>query len=153
MPKSTHGQLADSVDSKLRLKRHEMLAIALLFGLAIAQPLFSLLGDNAEFFVSYRFDAAGIVAFALALSIGLPLVDIAVLLIAGKIHPGSGKFLRLLTQFLLWWLVWLAVASRLGLSGPVNVRSNPNCPAACRKLAQTLLPSPVQTTFLPLIGP
>ncbi len=39
------------------------------------------------------------------------------------------------------------------VSGPVKVKSKPNWPAACRKLAQTLLPSPAQTTFLPAMDP
>ena len=61
------------------------------------------------------------VVFAVALSIGLPLLLIAVVTAVGKLNSGAGKTLSLIIQFILWWLVWLPVASRLGLSGPVNV--------------------------------
>ncbi|NCF63440.1 MAG: sulfatase-like hydrolase/transferase [Gammaproteobacteria bacterium] len=117
--------------SKPGSKRHEALLIAVLFGLAVAEPLFSLLGDNAEFFVAYRFDAAEMVVFAALLSIGLPLLVIAVLLAAGKIHSGAGKTVSVTVQFVLWWLIWLPVASRLGLSGPVNVGISAASGIAC----------------------
>ena len=103
------------------LKRQEALLIALLFALAVAQPLFSLLGDNAEFFVSNRFGVTQLIVFAIVLSICLPLLLIAVILAANKLHSGIGKTMSLITQFVLWSLVWLPVASRLGLSGTVNV--------------------------------
>lgn len=69
--------------------------------------------------------------FAVVLSIGLPLLIVAVLLAAGKIHSGAGKAMSLITQFVLWWLVWLPVASRLGLSGPANVGVSAAAGVAC----------------------
>jgi hypothetical protein len=113
------------------LKRHEALLVALLFALAVAQPLFSLLGESAEFFVTYRFDAGRMVAFTVAFSIGLPLLLIAGLLAVRKVHSGAGKTVGLLTQVILWWLVWLPVASRLGLSGPLNIGLSAATGVAC----------------------
>jgi arylsulfatase A-like enzyme len=113
------------------LKRHEALLVALLFALAVTQPLFSLLGESAEFFVTYRFDAGRMVAFTVAFSIGLPLLLIAGLLAVRKVHSGAGKTVGLLTQVILWWLVWLPVASRLGLSGPLNIGLSAATGVAC----------------------
>ena len=96
------------------LKRQEALLIALLFALAVAQPLFSLLGANAEFFVSNRFGVTQLIVFAIVLSICLPLFLIAVIVAANKLHSGVGKTVSLITQFVLWSLVWLPVASRFG---------------------------------------
>ncbi len=49
----------------------------------------------------------------------------------------------------------LVRAARSGSSGsgPVKVRSKPNCSAAWAKEAKTLLPSPDQTTLRPAMGP
>ena len=113
------------------LKRQEALLIALLFALAVAQPLFSLLGDNAEFFIANRFGAARLVVFAMVLSICLPLVLIAVALATQKLHSDTGKALSLVIQFVLWWLVWLPVASKLGLFGMVNVGISAVTAIAC----------------------
>lgn len=113
------------------MKRQEALLIALLFALAVAQPLFSLLGENAEFFVTNRFDSTRMVIFAMVLAICPPLLLMAVILVANKLHSGFGKTVSLVIQFVLWCLVWLPVASWLGLSGAINVGASAVTAMAC----------------------
>ena len=50
------------------------LHVAALWAIAVAQPLFELLGDNPEFFVAHRAGAADVVLLALTLAILLPFV-------------------------------------------------------------------------------
>lgn len=113
------------------MKRQEALLIALLFALAVAQPLFSILGENAEFFVANRFGGTRLVVFAVVLSICLPLVLIAVAIAANKLHSSLGNTVSPIIQFVLWWLVWLPIASRLGLSGTMNVGVSAVTASAC----------------------
>jgi hypothetical protein len=56
-------------------KRHfllDALHITVLSGFAVAQPIYDLLGQNAEFFVAHRLGPIGIVGFAAALSLAIP---------------------------------------------------------------------------------
>ena len=46
--------------------------IAALWALAVAQPLFDLLGNNPEFFVAHRADRADILRLTLVLGVVLP---------------------------------------------------------------------------------
>ena len=57
-----------------RVRRVMWLHVAALWAIAVAQPLFELLGDNPEFFVAHRAGAADVVLLALTLAILLPFV-------------------------------------------------------------------------------
>src|SRR5688572_20864851 len=48
--------------------------VAALWAIAVAQPLFDLLGDNPEFFVAHRAGAADVVLLTLTLAVLLPSV-------------------------------------------------------------------------------
>ena len=74
--------------------RHELLvAAAQLLGLcalAVAQPLFDLLSDNAEFFVAAARAASTSSSFTVALALGPPLVLFAAELLAGLAGRAPG---------------------------------------------------------------
>ena len=59
--------------------------IAVLWALAVAQPLFDLLGHNAEFFATRGSPPSDIVVFALVAAFAVPLVVIAVEWLAGLV--------------------------------------------------------------------
>jgi hypothetical protein len=63
---------------------------ALLFVLAVAQPLLDLLGRNAEFFLARNAPTVDIVGLALVLTIGLPLALGVVTVLLGRVHPTAG---------------------------------------------------------------
>jgi hypothetical protein len=79
--------------------RHELLvAAAQLLGLcalAVAQPLFDLLSDNAEFFVARGSRGLDVVVFTVALALGPPLVLFAAELLAGLAGRGARRALHL----------------------------------------------------------
>ena len=50
----------------------EALHLFVLSSFAVAQPIYDLVGSNAEFFVAHRAGPGTIAAFVLALSVGLP---------------------------------------------------------------------------------
>jgi hypothetical protein len=66
-----------------------------LYGLAVAQPLLGLLGDNAEFFVSRRSDGVEVVVFALVVVLVPPLLVVGVVELVGRIDARAGRGLQL----------------------------------------------------------
>ena len=75
-----HVRPAKSSVSRSRASLH----LAVLFGFAVAQPLYDLLGDNPAFFVYRRFGAVELVLFTLLVSILCPLIWAGLLQLAGK---------------------------------------------------------------------
>lgn len=67
-----------------------VLHLSVLGALAVAQPLFELLGDNAEFFAARRSPGADIVVWALGLLVLPPLVGLAVEAAAGAVDRRLG---------------------------------------------------------------
>ncbi len=98
-----------------RLER--FLLIALLASLAIAQPLFSLLGTQAEFLVAHRFTALGLTAFALLLGLAIPVVLALVPILANRIGTAFGSLVFGLFFVLLAALTLMPLAISAGLQG------------------------------------
>lgn len=103
---------------RLASSRLEAFAISvLLLGLAVAQPLYDVLGDHAEFFVTYGVGRPGILAFAFVLSIALPATLAAIPTVARAVLPRSGRVLESALQFGAWTLIFLPVIVRFGMEG------------------------------------
>ena len=88
------------------------LHLAALWALAVAQPLFDLLGSQAEFFAvrgSTRWD---IVAFAVGVVVVPPLVIALLETIAGRVHSGLGRAVHLVAVAALVALLALQAASK-----------------------------------------
>jgi len=62
------------------------LLIVLLANLALAQPLYGIVGEQAEFLVAQRMTAGDLFAFALLLSILIPVIVAILPVLAGKVH-------------------------------------------------------------------
>ncbi len=71
------------------------LHLGALWGFAVAQPLFDLLGRNAEFFATRGSEGLEIVGFGLALALAPPAALLAMELLAGAAHPGLRRPLHL----------------------------------------------------------
>jgi hypothetical protein len=85
------------------------LHLAALWALAVAQPLFDLLGSQAEFFAvrgSTRWD---IVAFAVGVVVVPPFVIALLEGLAGRLHPGLGRAIHLVALAALVALLALQV--------------------------------------------
>ena len=67
------------------------LLIVLLASLAFAQPLFNLLGSQAEFLVAHGFDALELVTFALSLGILLPMGIALLPGLAARVEKSLGR--------------------------------------------------------------
>ncbi|MGH2996849.1 MAG: hypothetical protein ACRDM9_11095, partial [Gaiellaceae bacterium] len=88
------------------------LHLAALWALAVAQPLFDLLGESAEFFAvrdSTRWD---IVLFALGITLLPPALLVLLERLAALVHPRLGEALHLLAVAALVALVALQAAAR-----------------------------------------
>jgi hypothetical protein len=109
--------MREVADSRLSNGKTAFLLIALLFSLAVTQPLFNLLGEHAEFFVTHGMGRSALLVFAATLAILLPLVAAAVPVAFGALSVRLGKITFRLLQCLLWLLIFLPAASRLGLEG------------------------------------
>jgi hypothetical protein len=88
------------------------LHLAALWALAVAQPLFDLLGSQAEFFAvrgSTRWD---IVAFAVGVVVVPPLVIALLEALAGRLHPSLGHAIHLVAVAALVGLLALQVGAK-----------------------------------------
>ena len=75
--------------------RIKALHLAALWAFAFAQPLFNLLGDQAQFFVARGSTAGDIVLFALVVTLVPPALLTLLVWLAGKIRPALGDALQL----------------------------------------------------------
>ena len=98
-----------------RLER--FLLIVLLANLAIAQPLFDLLGRQAEFLVAHAMGSAGLVSLAFALSMLLPVLLALLPLLAKKISSFAGELIFYLLFGLLAALVLMPALISAGWQG------------------------------------
>jgi Sulfatase len=87
--------------------------LAVLSSFALAQPIFDLLGRNAEFFVVRRSTSWDIVLFAVGITFVPPLVLLAFELVAGLAHPKARVIVHLGAVALLTGLFALLVGKRL----------------------------------------
>src|SRR5215213_8732593 len=87
--------------------------LAVLSAFALAQPIFGLLGRNADFFVVRRSTGWDVVAFALIVMVVPPLILLAVELAAGLVHPAAARAVHLGAVALLIGLFALQAAKHL----------------------------------------
>jgi hypothetical protein len=87
--------------------------LAVLSSFALAQPIFDLLGRNAEFFVVRRSTSWDVVVFAVGITFVPPLVLLAFELVAGLAHPKARAIVHLGAVALLTGLFALLVGKRL----------------------------------------
>jgi hypothetical protein len=103
----------------------QALHIFALSSLAIAQPIYDLLGQNAEFFVAHRLGRGGILVLVAALSLGLPALLVAMEL---AIRSISFRLQQLAHVGLVWVLTGLILAPVMnkvpGLPSPVLIGTN-----------------------------
>jgi len=88
-------------------------------GFALAQPLFDILGKNAEFFAVRGSPPLDIVAFALVVTFALPLVLLAVELLVGLASRRAADLLHLTFLGLLAAVVAVQAFKRAGVDGTV----------------------------------
>ena len=94
------------------------LHLALLAGLAVAQPLYDLVGANPEYLVAHRLEGMGVVAFAITLSLILPLLLYSVYRLASIRFAGIAKsLLAIILTVLIMLTVLPALTRGLGLDG------------------------------------
>src|SRR6185503_4450227 len=72
-----------------RVPRVVWLHVAALWAIAVAQPLFDLLGANPEFFIAHRAGTADVVLLTLALAVLLPSVLVLVVWLVGLAGPAA----------------------------------------------------------------
>ena len=80
------------------------LHLVALWSVAVAQPIFDVVGRNPEFFVAHATRPANLVGFVLLLCLGGPACGVALLGVAGRLGPGA-------RQIALWTTVGLLVAA------------------------------------------
>jgi hypothetical protein len=94
------------------------LHLTLLFGLAVAQPLFEQVGKNPEFLVAHRVDGGGVVAWVLTLSLVLPGLLMLLYLLVHRISTAAANSFYAFCICTLATLIFLPIAPRLaGLDG------------------------------------
>jgi hypothetical protein len=102
---------------RLMSRRREFVIDALhvfvLCSFAVAQPLYDLLGRNAEFFVAHRSTPIDLVLFVLVLSFGLPLGFILAEAAAGLLNRGLRKGLHTLVVVILITIFLLPLLKRI----------------------------------------
>ena len=83
-------------DSGVPRLRRSLPGVFLLSNLAIAQPLFDVMGRHAEFFVAHHATSGTIALGSVALSIGIPLTLTGLLVGMGLVMPGLARRCELL---------------------------------------------------------
>jgi hypothetical protein len=91
--------------------------LLVLSAFALAQPLFDILGRNAEFFAVRGSTAGDIVLFALAVTFLPALALLAVELLVGAVHAGSALVLHLVFVGVLTAVFAIQAFERAGLDG------------------------------------
>ena len=92
-----------------------------LSGFALAQPLFDILGKNAEFFAVRGSTALDVVVFALAITFVPALVLLALELAVGAVHAGAGRIVHLVLVALLTSLFAIQALERAGLDSTAGL--------------------------------
>jgi hypothetical protein len=70
-----------------------------LLGLALTQPLLDLMGRNPAFFVAGSYTSGQIIAFGLIVALVPPVVVVAAVLLAGRLHRSAGDILYQVVVF------------------------------------------------------
>jgi hypothetical protein len=99
----------------------QLLHLAALWTLAVAQPLLDVLGNNAEFFAIRRSEPEDIVVLAIGLVLIPPLLLFAVEALAARVDARAGRVAHLVLVGGLCGLLALLVLKRTGASSAVLV--------------------------------
>ena len=99
--------------------RHNGLVLLALWGLAVAQPVLDLFGKNPEFFVANSLSKYEVAAFGVVMALGVPLVLIAIEVVAYAIHRSLGVAVHVALVFALGAFFGLYLARQLGVSNDV----------------------------------
>ncbi len=95
-------------------------SLTALWGFAVAQPLYDLLRAHPEFFIEHGTDRRGVVLFAAALSVFIPVAMAATVEVSRRLSGRLGQTLQLAFLGVLAVALGALVANRLpGLPGPV----------------------------------
>lgn len=97
------------------------LALVGLSAFAIAQPLFDLLGDEPQFFISRGSEGPDLLGFALALSLGVPALLVLPLALASGLGARVGRAAAAVLGAVLVGLVVLPACNRAGLAAGAGV--------------------------------
>lgn len=98
------------------------LHLAVLSTFALAQPLFSLLSDNPEFFAARGSTATDIIVFALLLVVVPPALGLAIELLVGLAGPGPRRIAHLVLMALLAAVVFVqALKDAFGTSDAILI--------------------------------
>ena len=124
------------------------LHVAVLWALAVAQPLFDLLGRNPEFFATRGSPPGDIVAFALLVTFAVPLAVLALEWLAGLIDESVAWAVHLVCVAVLVGAIALQAISLAGTVPALVVALALGVAAA---LAYARLPA--ARTFLTVLGP
>lgn len=89
------------------------LTVLVLWGLAVAQPLFDILGKNAEFLVAHQLGAAELILLAVGLSLLLPIVLLAVITLANGLNRHLGRWVLLALVAILSAAIVLPILNRV----------------------------------------
>ncbi|MBA3263299.1 MAG: sulfatase-like hydrolase/transferase [Thermoleophilaceae bacterium] len=134
------------------MSRRELLErgvhVAVLWALAVAQPLFDLLGRNPEFFATRGSRPGDIVAFALLASFAVPLVLVGLEWLAGLANAALAWALHLVFVAVLVAAIALQV---IGLAGAVPAFALAVGAGALAALAYVRWPA--ARAFLTVLGP
>ena len=95
----------------------QFLLLVLLASLALSQPLFSLLGNQAEFLVAHDMRPATLLIFALTLGLLIPVAIGALPLLLGRLHRAAGDFLFHLLFLALVTTIALPLIKKLDWTG------------------------------------
>jgi hypothetical protein len=124
------------------------LHIAVLWALAVAQPLFHLFGRNPEFFATHGSPPREIVAFALLVTFAVPLAVLAVEWVAGLLSEAVALAIHLVCVAVLVGAIALQVIS---LAGTVPALALALALGAAGAVAYVRLPA--ARAFLTVLGP
>ena len=110
---------AEGVDWRVRVREPALRGAQLLAasGFALAQPLFDILGKNAEFFAAHASTPGDIVLFALAVTFAPALVLLAVELVVGAFSRSAAFLLHLVFLGFLGTVFGVQLLKRSGLDG------------------------------------
>lgn len=88
--RSRLASIATRTDAEVVARRHAPVVLAL-WGLAVAQPLLDLFGQNPEFFLVNQFSRLEIVLFGLVVVFGVPAVLVLAELVGHAVDPRIGQ--------------------------------------------------------------
>jgi hypothetical protein len=128
----------------------DALHIVTLCAFAVAQPLYAVLGRNAEFLVAHHANRDTILSLVLVLSAAVPAVLVALELIAAVARKLVRHYVHIVLVICLFTLFFGAIAVRMSLPAPIALGSVVTAAAAATYAYRRLA---VARTFLTVASP